>query len=416
MIERAREIVAIRRVAVTATAAKSEFFATVNHEVRTPMTVILGYAELLLANDGVKLKVEERIEGLEMICRNGEQLLELITEFLELTKIEGDQLRMDALKFSPADLAAEVQALMKIRADEKELSLRLEIADDLPASMISDCHRIRQILYVLINNAIRFTSRGEVVIEAHLSGKSEDPNGLIFDIRDSGVGISPDQLESLFEPFANSSAATHGRFGGTGLGVSLARKLARLLGGDLRVESKLGHGTCFQFCIPSEMPAHPEPSVSRTKASVEGGPMPTLTTRLLLVEDVRTNQMLFSMVLKKAGATVDVADDGAIALEMIHSAAAIDEPYDLILMDMQMPVMDGWEVTRRLRAEGHMGPIFALTACTQTGDEERCIKAGCDTYFSKPLERNRLIRAIHNYTKPKPEQNGGPGETGTDSS
>lgn len=396
--DRTREIEAVRLSADKANRAKSEFLENVNHEIRTPMTVILGYAELLLANEGVKLEVAEQIEGLEMIRQNGEQLLELINEFLDLTKIEGGRLQLDAITFSPRTLCEEIFSLMKIRSDEKELPFRLEVAANVPDTMHSDSHRIRQILYILIGNAIRFTKKGKVRLSVSDGGDGEHPDSVRFDVTDSGTGISPKNIEGLFQPFANTFRATHGCFGGTGLGVSLSKQLAELLGGDIRLTSELGEGTQFSVWVPKQLAIQPQHERSRIPID-ERGPLPALDCRLLWVEDVRTNQMLISMVLKKAGATVEIACNGQQAIEKIHNAAAINAPYDLILMDMQMPVLSGWEATERLRNEGYDRPIFALTARTQQADEERCIAAGCDAYFTKPLDRGRLIRAINEITK-----------------
>ncbi len=182
------------------------------------------------------------------------------------------------------------------------------------------------------------------------------------------------------------------------MGVSLSKQLAALLGGDISVTSELGEGTHFSLWVPKRLAIQPQPERSRIPID-ERGPLPALDCRLLLVEDIRTNQMLISMVLKKAGATVEIACNGQQAIEKIHNAAAINAPYDLILMDMQMPVLSGWEATERLREEGYDRPIFALTARTQEADEARCIAVGCDAYFTKPLDHQRLIRAIDEITK-----------------
>ncbi|MCH7869333.1 MAG: response regulator [Myxococcales bacterium] len=404
VLNRTREIESIRLAAEKADSAKAEFLANVNHEVRTPMTVILGYAELLLSNDGMNLEVAERIEGLEMIRRNSEKLLELIHEFVDLTKIEGGRLFLDAVSFSPKSLAAEMHSLMKVHSEEKELPLRFDIADDLPDTIISDPHRIRQILSILVGNAIRFTSKGEVAVRVEPFDDESGRPCIAFEISDTGIGISPSHIQRLFEPFSNETAATLGRFGGTGLGVSLSRKLAQLLGGDVTVESQLDRGTRFRVWLPTRLPARDAfESTSQTKAMATG-PIPTIDCRMLLVEDTRNIQVLIAMVLRKSGATVDLANDGAQAIEKVHNAAAIDEPYDVILMDMKMPVMDGFEAARRLRAEGYKGPIFAVTAWAGGEDEQRCLEAGCDAYFTKPLDRHRLIHAISACITSDPEK------------
>ena len=398
LVERTHQIESIRLFAEKAERAKTEFLVNVNHEVRTPMTLIVGYAELLLSNDGMQLDVAERIEGLEMIRRNGEQLLELIHEFSDLTRIEGGQLHLDSVSFSPRSLTEEMRSLMNVLAEEKELPLRFEIGANLPDTINTDPHRIRQILSILVGNAIRFTSRGEVRVCVDICPDESGTPGIAFEVTDTGIGIAPSHVERLFEPFANSTNATHGKFGGTGLGVSLSRKLARLLGGDISIESRLDEGSCFRLWVPTELVLS-ESAASKSAAEAKcTGPIPNIDCRLLLVEDTLNIQVLIAMVLKKAGATVDLANDGVQAIAKIHAAAAIDEPYDVILMDMSMPVMDGWETTRRLRAEGYQRPIFALTAWSREEDKQRCLEAGCDAYFTKPLDRHGLIHAIKDYT------------------
>jgi signal transduction histidine kinase len=396
--DRTREIETIRLAAEKTDRAREEFLANVNREIRAPMTAILGYAEVLLSNDGVRLQVSERIEGLEMIRQNGDQLLELLNEFLDLTRIEGGRLRLDSITFSPRSLLDEAISFMRARADEKELQLSLRLPGGLPQEIRSDPHRLRQILYVLLGNAVRFTARGSIELAVHRVQDESEVDFLQFDISDTGVGMPPEQLAEIFEPFSSSLAPAVSRYSGTGLGLSLTRKLSELLGGSVNVKSTLGEGTTFSVRIPCEMPI-PKTEAHRPVCSTNL--IPSLDCRLLLVEDNKSNQMLISMVLRKAGATIDIANNGQEAIDKVHSAGGVDNPYDLILMDLEMPILSGIEATRILRAEGFSRPIVALTACTSEEDRDRCLANGCDAFFTKPLDRHSLITTINELTTDK---------------
>jgi PAS domain S-box-containing protein len=384
--------------AEAASVAKSEFLANMSHEIRTPMTAILGYADLLLEDDGTSQAPETRVEMARTIQRNGRHLLQIINDILDLSKIEAGKLMVERLRCSPAQVLGEVQSLMQVRADAKQLALRIEFEGLIPETIETDPTRLRQILLNLVGNAIKFTEQGSVRLVARLV---EGPC-LRFDVVDTGIGITPEQMQTLFQPFAQADNSTTRRFGGTGLGLTISRRLAEMLGGTIEVHSRAGAGSTFSVTVRTgsldgvSLSHTPDAAHGATPPEAAAVPPaePQLACRILLAEDGPDNQRLISCMLGRAGAAVTCVDNGRRAVDAALVAQDSGQPFAVVLMDMQMPVMDGYEASTLLRTKGYRGAIIALTAHTMAGDREKCLTAGCDDYAPKPIDRDRLLETI----------------------
>jgi signal transduction histidine kinase/CheY-like chemotaxis protein len=378
--QHAAELIAAKKAADLASRTKSDFLANMSHEIRTPMTAILGYADLL-GDPGTS--EADRREYLQIIRRNGEHLLELINEVLDLSKIEAGKLIVQPVCCDPGPIVREVEQLMRLRAASKQLELIVELDSDVPPSVCCDPFRLRQILVNLVGNAIKFTDRGSVriAIRRGASGRVR------FDVTDTGIGMSTEQVGRLFRPFMQADASTTRRHGGTGLGLAISRRLAQMMNGDITVHSRPGAGSTFTAELPEGTAVLAR--IPAANSDSEPGRSGRLTGRILLAEDGADNQRLLLTFLRKAGALVDLATDGRRAIELANNAKT--PGYDLILMDMQMPVVDGYDATRRLRGAGITIPIIALTAHAMDSDRAKCIEAGCSDYLSKPIDRSRLI-------------------------
>ena len=366
-----------------------------SHEIRTPMTAILGYAELL-TDPGLELG--QRDESAKTILRNGEHLLAVLNDLLDISKIEAGQVSVEPSDTPIRAMLGQVAELNRARAAAKGLSLRVEVEGGTPASIVTDAMRLRQVLLNFLSNAVKFTHDGEVVITARAAidrSTGLPTRGVEFGVRDTGIGMTADQLSRLFQTFAQADASMARRFGGTGLGLAISRKLARLLGGDVEVTSAPGMGSVFTITIaplepfpaadrPTSLAAHPRPSAANAPGS-----------RVLLVEDGVDNSRLFAHHLRQAGFDVEVAQDGMEACERVQAAGGAGQAggYGLILMGMQMPRLDGYGATARLRAMGFTAPILALTAHAMADDRDRCLAAGFSGYLTKPIDGPRLIAA-----------------------
>jgi signal transduction histidine kinase/ActR/RegA family two-component response regulator len=383
-----------RRIAEAANRCKSEFLANMSHEIRTPMTAMLGYAELLKDPSQTP---GERERCIETIRRNGEYLLTLVNDILDLSKIEAGCMTVERIGSSPVQIVSEVVEMMQLRARERGIALEIAFRFPIPATIQTDPLRLRQILLNLVGNAIKFTSRGGVRVCVGL-GTLPEPR-LCFRVIDTGIGMTAQQLDRIFVPFFQADSSTTRRYGGTGLGLPISRHLARLLGGDIAAASTPGAGSTFEVSIgtgPLEdvemLTALPAPQDRGRDAAARS--TPTLSGRILLAEDGPDNQRLISHYLTRAGARVDVACNGRIALDKSAEALRLGEPYDLILLDMQMPELDGYSAARILRERGVRTPIIALTAHAMSGDRGACLSAGCDEYITKPVERVRLLGVV----------------------
>ncbi len=394
--------------AEAASAAKSEFLANMSHEIRTPMTAILGYTDNLRDTD---IGETERIDAISTVQRNGQHLLQVINDILDLSKIEAEKMTTERIVCSPHEVIAEVASLVRVRTTDKDLQFSTEFVGAVPATIQTDPLRLRQILINLIGNAIKFTHTGSVRLRVQLVTEDSEPR-MQYDVIDTGIGMTPEQAERMFKPFSQADASTTRQFGGTGLGLVISKRLAQLLGGDvLLVETQPERGTRFRATVATgsldgvrmiEGESNEE-AVSVQHEATAAIVSPTDQTqslegfRILLVEDGPDNQRLIEYVLKKAGASVELADNGRIGMDRALAASHGEQAFDLILMDMQMPEMDGYEATKRLRAADYRGPIIALTAHAMAGDLRKCLDAGCDAYATKPIDRRKLIDLIASY-------------------
>lgn len=404
MIEQAAQRALVRAVwrAESADRAKSEFLANMSHEIRTPMTAILGYAELLLdetVHGENGFDREGSIEVLRTIQRNGDHLLQIINDILDLSKIEAGKLEVEQIACSPRRLVADVMSLMRVRAEDKGLELSNEWQGTIPAAIKTDPTRLRQILINVVGNAIKFTEVGGVRLIAHFSAEAGNPR-LRFDVVDTGIGMSSDQVARVFASFNQADSSTTRRFGGTGLGLAISKRLAEMLGGTISIESQLGCGATVKVCIAAEPLAASQANVftdsvvEPPKQTFQADDPVRLDCRILLAEDGADNQRLLRRMLEKAGAEVEMAENGLVAFELAMQELERGAPFDVILMDMQMPVVDGYQATRRLRDRGYWGPIVALTAHAMSTDRRKCLDAGCDDFATKPIDRQRLRAAI----------------------
>jgi CheY-like chemotaxis protein len=364
------------------------------------MTAILGYADLLLdESNQVSLDRTRTVEALHTIQRNGDHLLQIINDILDLSKIEAGKLEVERIVCSPRQLVGEVVSLMRARAEAKGLDFRDEYVGEIPRLMLTDPTRLRQILINIVGNAMKFTESGGVRLVTRFPAAPDDPR-LRFDVIDTGVGMTDEQIEKLFVPFSQVDNSITRRFGGAGLGLNISRRLAEKLGGTISVESRPGHGSILSVRIAAERLANQErllasrEAASSTPAAGELASESGLSCRILLAEDGPDNQRLLGHLLGKAGAQVTIAGNGRIAVELALERQAQATPFDVILMDMQMPVMGGDEATRLLRAEGYAHPIIALTAHAMSTDRRKCLEAGCDDFATKPIDRATLLAVI----------------------
>jgi len=376
-----------------ASRTKDAFLATVSHELRTPIAAILGYTELILDPNATD---SDRVAGVQTIQRNGQHLLQLINDILDMSRIEAGRLEVERVPCAVRTLLAQVVDLLRGAAEEKGLGFTVEAHGPIPDQIITDPTRLKQALVNLIGNAIKFTPAGSVRVRVSCDRASEL---ISFAVTDTGIGMTPEQISKLFVPFSQADDSTTRRFGGTGLGLAITKRLAEALGGHVAVTSDPGRGSTFTLTVATgpldnvKMVTTVEPELA-----AESGPprpeLPRVDGRILLVEDGPDNQRLISAFLRKAGAKVALAENGRDAVDMALAAAADGIPFDVILMDIQMPVMDGLTATRILRARGYTGPIVALTAHAFKAELDRCLAAGCDHYLTKPISRDKLIREV----------------------
>ncbi|MGB1123610.1 MAG: PAS domain-containing protein [Phycisphaeraceae bacterium] len=380
-----------------ASAAKSDFVANMSHEIRTPMNAILGYADLLL--DGGQTEADKRNHA-ETIRRNGKHLLNILNDILDLSKIEAGKMSVEQITCSPAEIFDDAISLMSPKADAQGIELNFISDGSLPRNIKSDPTRVRQVLLNLIGNAVKFTKQGGVTLSVRYESQCDEQGLLICDVTDTGIGISSEQTAKLFKPFSQADESTTRKFGGTGLGLTISHNLCSMLGGSLTCTSTPGEGSTFtaQFKVGV---AEQNPATSNPAApSVVDKKDPLKGKRVLVVEDGPDNQRLFNFFLTKAGATVVLQENGELGFNDAMQALENGEPYDVILMDMQMPVLDGYGSTAKLRDNGYDLPIIALTAHASPTDRHKCLLVGCTDYLSKPVDRQKLIQRVADYAYP----------------
>lgn len=384
-----------RDAADEANHAKSAFLASVSHEVRTPMTAILGFADVL-AETGCESPTQ--LDYVQTIRKNGEHLLKILNHVLDLSKIEAGRMTCELSTVSLRQVVEEVASLMRVRAIERGLSLEVEYMPDVPEQIQTDPLRIRQILINLVGNAIKFTEEGGVRI---IVRSNRQASWMSVEIVDTGVGMCPQQMDRLYQPFAQGDETMARRFGGTGLGLSLCKRFVEMLGGQLSACSTLGQGSAFWFNLPiaddhNQHAIEQEPRAASQPITEDLLTVP-LAGRVLLAEDGPDNQRLIRFILKQFGLDVDVVADGRAAVDQALAAAQAGQAYDVVLMDMQMPILDGYRATIELREHGYTGTIIALTAHAMSEDRTHCLATGCDEYASKPIDKQALRLLLGRY-------------------
>ncbi|MBC7370776.1 MAG: response regulator [Bdellovibrionaceae bacterium] len=395
--EQVEELKIAKVLAERANQLKSAFLANMSHEIRTPLGAIIGFTDLL--------KVEypdlapEAIEYLDIIDRNGKVLVKLIDDILDLSKVEAGHLELEGLEFSPIAIAEEVFETLSDRAQKKNIGLKLNTEGVIAEKIVSDPTRLRQILTNIIGNALKFTEVGNVTVQVAMQEEThQTPQMIVFTVTDTGIGMNDEQSGRLFQNFMQADNTMTRRFGGTGLGLVLSRRLAHLMGGDIvLVHSEPKVGSCFQIRIATTLSegseckqqapyqAKSKPETPLKKNSLSGN-------NVLVVEDSADNQLLISNVLVESGAQVTIAKNGQEGIDK-----AIAGNFDVILMDIQMPVMDGLQATSRLRKKLYTKPIIALTANAMSSERERCAGAGFDEYLMKPINLHELIDKVAYY-------------------
>ena len=390
--ERTVEVAIARDLANEANRSKSIFLANMSHEIRTPLTAIIGFAEASLDS---RQSISERQEAIKTIARSGKHLLQLINDILDLSKVEANKLDIENIQMSPFEILEEIRALAELQTARKTLSFKINYNFPLPQTIISDPVRLKQIILNLCSNAIKFTESGHIVINVHCDQQQEK---IIFDVVDSGIGMTPEQSEKIFDAFVQADSSTTRQYGGTGLGLSLSRKLAHILGGDLTLKSQKGIGSCFTASVKTGPLKETDFVNNLTEISLPDdrkssiNDIRLLSGNVLLAEDTLENQTLITWHMNKLGINVDVVENGQEAVNM-----ATEKQFDLILMDMQMPVMDGVEATKKLREQGYTAPIVALTANAMQKDKDLCLHAGCNDFVTKPININQFYVVLAHY-------------------
>ena len=388
----------LRKDAEAATFAKSRFLANMSHEIRTPLSAVLGFSELLAQDE---LNEQERDEFASAIRRNGDLLKRLIDDILDLSKLEANKIEIENIKFDLADLLSDIEKTLTLKASEKGITLKFQQPALQQRQYWGDPSRIKQVLLNLAGNAIKFTQKGSVEVSFQLSKKENERDGFRIQVKDSGVGMSREQAARLFQPFTQGDSSTSRQFGGTGLGLVISREIARAMGGNIHlVQSEPKVGSTFEANLLLKAVSTPaqteadliQPSENQHLSSWPGD----RPFKVLVIDDSKDNLVLIQMYLKHLHLDLHMVDRGASALLELKK-----QDFDMILMDIQMPEMDGFETTRLIREQGYEIPIIALTAFFNSEDLKKCLQSGCDAVLTKPLDKDELIQKISSYLLPQ---------------
>jgi PAS domain S-box-containing protein len=394
-----KKFIEAQRAAETANQAKTQFLANMSHEIRTPLSAIIGFTELMMDPGATE---EERTGNLSIVKRNSQQLLKIIDEILDISKVEAGHLETENVETDLIDLLTGVQSLLDVTASSKGVPLNFQIYDKIPDRVWTDPTRLRQVLINMIGNAIKFTHQGHVQVNCSYRVDSQGKSYFQVAVQDTGIGIDGETANKLFTPFLQADPSTTRVFGGTGLGLALSRQLARALNGDVWLsETDPGKGSTFLIEVQAELTegsgwvqgfhdsgASLAPATAAVRRDLDGA-------KILLIEDAEDNQVLISHFLQRAGAEIDMASNGE---EGVMKALAND--YSVILMDIQMPFLDGYEATTRLRQAGYQKPIIALTAHALREEREKAIQTGCNGHLTKPINRQELIESLKKFVGP----------------
>ncbi len=375
----------------SANEAKSRFLASMSHEIRTPMNAIIGFADILAGDNLTK----DQKDKVNIIRSSAQGMLELINDILDFSKIESGRIDIEQTNCSAREIVTTVENMMSPTANKKGISLEVSYDENLPERIVTDSVRLRQCIMNLVSNAVKFTQQGIVRIQA-VTETIDGRQHITFHVIDTGIGMTPEEMGRIFEPFSQAANDTTRRFGGTGLGLSITKRLVGMMEGELTVKSEPGEGSTFSLSIPlvtgeSETPAQNRSSLTGDKPGEQDK---QFDGRILVAEDVYTNQLLIKAILGKMGFEVVIAEDGQEAVEK-----ALSETFDIILMDMHMPRLNGIDATKQIREAGSATPIMALTASLASSDRQKCIAAGCNEYLSKPIDRAELTETLHRYLK-----------------
>ena len=395
-------VIQLRQMAVKAEAgnqSKREFLTNMSHELRTPLNGVIGMAQMLRET----ALSQEQDSFAEIIYQSGNSLLGLIDDVLSFSRIEDDTLQLEFVEFSLQELVDQVTGQLGSTLSQKNLVLRTSLAPEAPTRLLADSARIQQVLRNLLDNAVKFTPAGEVALSIDCQVLTAGQVRLLFEVRDTGIGIVPEQLEHIFRPFTQADGSLTRRFGGTGLGLSIASQLIELMGGQLSCDSQPGKGSVFSFSLELKLPA--QKASDPTMKSSDRGPEAHTSNgpHILLVEDNELNQAVAEAMLARSGCAVDIAADGSEALRALRKKV-----YDLVLMDCQMPVMDGYEATRQIRNGDGISvpaiPIIAVTAHVLEEDREKCLASGMNDYLAKPFSPEDLAGVLTRWL-PKASRN-----------